>query len=120
MSKTGNSDGIDGMGHHPIITVGHPAAILPPWAVVSPILAAGLPPIITEVEPMAMVSGGPVQVTMSPAHAAGMKPISTLGHPGGRMGPPTWGTVPVTMGQACMSPTLAAGGIAKPPFDDQF
>ena len=43
--------------------------------------------------------------------AAGIPPMSTVGHPGGRMGPPTWGTVPLTMGQLCISVTLAAGGI---------
>jgi len=31
---------------------------------------------------------------------------------GGRIGPPTWGTTPVTIGQVCMSPAREAGGIA--------
>jgi hypothetical protein len=88
--------------------------IFPPWAVVSPILAAGMLPMITVVDPMAMVSGGPTQVAMSPTRAAGIKPINTVGQPGGIMGPPTWGIggVPgVTIGHICISPTLAAGGI---------
>src|SRR5262245_52740993 len=51
---------------------------------------------------------------MSPRRAAGTKPISTVGQPGGKIGPPTWGTggVPgVAMGQVCKSPTRAAGGM---------
>jgi hypothetical protein len=44
----------------PIITVKHPSTMVPPCAVESPILAAGFPPIITEADPMAIVSGGPV------------------------------------------------------------
>src|SRR5947209_15994452 len=35
----------------------------------------------------------------------------TVGSQGGMMGPPTWGTVPLTIGQVCMSPSRAAGGI---------
>lgn len=93
-------------------TVGQPRAIVPPWAVVSPILAAGWPPIRTAVDPKAITSGGPTQVAMSPCLAAGVPPIRTVGHPGGSIGPPTWGmgtTAGVCMGQMCMSPTLAAG-----------
>ena len=55
-----------------MITVGQPMMMLPPCAVVSPILAAGLPPIITVVEPLMIVSGGPTQVAMSPITAAGV------------------------------------------------
>jgi two-component system, OmpR family, response regulator MprA len=95
-----------------MITVGQPRTITPPWAVMSPIRAAGKPPIITRGEPMAIVSGGPAQVHMSLTLAAGSPPISTVGAPGGRIGPPTCGTTPVTMGQVCMSLTRAAGGIA--------
>src|SRR6478672_4368670 len=72
--------------------------------------AAGLPPIITFVEPMMIVSGGPTHVHMLPRVAAGRPAISTVGTPGGRMGPPTCGTTPVTIGQVCMSVTRAAGG----------
>jgi len=53
----------------PIITVGAPTTMLPPCAVVSPILAAGLPPIITVAEPLAMVSGGPTHTQLSPTTA---------------------------------------------------
>src|SRR4051812_30987461 len=78
----------------------------------SPIRAAGIPPIITVIEPLAITSGGPTQVAMSPTRAAGIPPIRTVTAPGGRIGPPTCGTTPVTIGQVCMSPTLAAGGMA--------
>jgi hypothetical protein len=79
--------------------------------VLSPWRAAGIPPIITVPDPAAIVSGGPVQVHISPTLAAGMPPIITVGQPGGMMGPPTWGTGPVVMGQMCMSPALAAIGM---------
>jgi hypothetical protein len=85
--------------------------ITPPCAVKSPIRAAGMNPIITVAEPLTMTSGGPAQVHISLTRAAGMNPIRTVGHPGGRIGPPTCGTTPVTMGQVCMSATLAAGGM---------
>ena len=81
----------------------------PPCAVLSPNLAAGMPPIFTVADPVAMVSGGPEQVTISPTLAAGAPPIITVGQPGGITGPPTCGTVPVTIGQTCISPILAAG-----------
>jgi hypothetical protein len=83
----------------------------PPWAVWSPIRAAGMPPIITFDEPIAIASGGPTHVAMSPTRAAGMPPIITVGAPGGRIGPPTCGFGPSESGQVCMSPTRAAGGI---------
>ena len=99
--------------HHPIITVGHPTLIVPPCAVLSPILAAGMPAIRTVVEPMAIVSGGPTQVHTSPTLAAGIPPIRTVGAPI-TIGPPTCGTPGgVTCGQTCMSDILAAGGIGK-------
>ena len=88
--------------------------MVPPWAVGSPIRAAGLLPISTVDEPLKMVSGGPVQVRISPAQAAGIFPISTWEFPGGDTGPPTCGIggVPgVCIGQECISPTLAAAGI---------
>jgi hypothetical protein len=71
--------------------------------------AAGMFPINTVADPLAIVSGGPVQVHISPIRAAGIPPMSTVGHPGGMMGPPTCGTTPVTIGQVCMSVTRAAG-----------
>ncbi len=95
-----------------MFTVAHPATMVPPCAVESPIRAAGLPPIITVADPFTMVSGGPVQVHISPTQAAGMPPINTAGAPGGIMEPPTWGTDPgCTIGQVCISPTLAAKAI---------
>jgi hypothetical protein len=97
--------------NYPIMTVGVPATILPPWAVESPIRAAGLPPINTVVDPIMMLSGGPVQIQVSPTTAAGIPPINTVGAPGPIIGPPTWGTTPVTKGQTCMSVILAAGGM---------
>jgi hypothetical protein len=69
-------------------------------------------PISTVGQPPTMESGGPVQVAISPMRAAGWPPTRTVALPGGRIGPPTWGTggVPgVTIGQVCMSPTRAAG-----------
>jgi hypothetical protein len=73
----------------PIITVGQPTVIVPPWAVMSPCLAAGVPPIITVADPIATVSGGPVHKSISPTLAAGIPPIITVGQPGGRTVPPT-------------------------------
>lgn len=74
--------------------------------------AADLPPILTVVLHGGMiVSGGPTQVHLSPAVAAGKLPINTVGTPGGKIGPPTCGTGPVVAGQACISETRAAGGI---------
>jgi hypothetical protein len=70
-------------------------------------------PIITVADPATMVSGGPVQVHMSPTLAAGMFAIITVGQPAGMTGPPTCGVDGgVTIGQVCMSPTLAAIGIS--------
>src|SRR5436309_6059291 len=83
----------------------------PPWAVMSPIRAAGIPPINTVNEPIAITSGGPTQVAISLTRAAGILPINTVGQHGGNIGPPTCGTTPVTIGQVCISPTLAAGGM---------
>ena len=66
-------------------------------------------PIMTVADPFMMVSGGPAQVSMSPMVAAGKPPIRTVVVPGGRIGPPTWGTSPVTIGQTCISVMRAAG-----------
>ena len=105
----------------PIITVGHPIIMLPPWAVLSPILAAGRPPIITVALPAAMLSGGPAQVHMPPTVAAGIPPTITVGAPGGITGPPMCGLPPGSiMGQMCMSPTLAADGIIIFLFSPSF
>src|SRR3954451_5241183 len=60
-------------------------------------------------EPSAITSGGPTQTHMSPTLAWGNMPVSTVMAAGGRIGPPTWGTIPVTIGQTCMSVTRAAG-----------
>jgi hypothetical protein len=77
----------------------------------SPILAAGIPPIKTVAEPITIESGGPIQVHKSPVRAAGKPPINTVAQPGGNTGPPTCGTTPVTIGQTCISEIRAAGGI---------
>ena len=71
----------------------------------------------TVAEPFTMESGGPTHVAMLPTVAAGTLPMSTVGTPGGIIGPPTCGTggtggtVGFCMGHVCISPTLAAGGI---------
>src|SRR5690554_4105152 len=59
-----------------------------------------------------MVSGGPAQTHMSPITAAGFPPINTVGTPGPDTGPPTCGGGGVpgfNMGQTCILPTVAAG-----------
>src|SRR5688572_3356010 len=102
------------MVYPPIITVKHPNTIDPPWAHVSPILAAGLPPISTVADPITILSGGPTQVHISPITAAGSFPINTVGTPGPVTGPPTCGTggnPGVTIGHTCISVSRAAGGI---------
>src|SRR3954463_1915846 len=93
----------------PIITVGKPNTIVPPCAVLSPILAAGLPPIKTVTDPFIIESGGPTHVHILPKVAAGKPPIKTLGTPGGKIGPPTCGiggNPGVTIGHTCMSVIL--------------
>src|SRR5687768_8888827 len=90
----------------PKSTVTSPLTTIPPCTLVSPILAAGLPPIKIPVDPNAIVSGGPTQVHISPITAAGIPPINTVGQPGPTMGPPTCGTggnPGVTIGQVCIS-----------------
>lgn len=106
----------DGVGYPPIMTWGKPSTMVPPWAQLSPMRAAGLLVIRTVALPMAMVSGGPTQTAMSPMTAAGMLPINTVGAPGPVMGPPTCGIggVPgVAIGQTCMSVRRAAGGMPE-------
>ena len=95
-------------------TVGHPVAMTPPCAVISPIRAAGMYPIITVVDPCAIKSGGPTHVQRVESVAAGMPPIMTVVFAGGKIGPPTWGIggVPgVAKGHVCKSPERAAGFI---------
>ena len=53
----------------------------------SPIRAAGMPPIRTVKAPIAITSGGPTQTAMSPTRAAGRPPIRTVTASGGRIGP---------------------------------
>lgn len=93
----------------PIRTVKHPSTMTPPCAVLSPSRAAGWPPISTVGEPATIESGGPTHMAISPKRAAGSPPINTVGAPGAETGPPTWGTIPVTMGQVCRSVSRAAG-----------
>jgi hypothetical protein len=94
----------------PICTVGNPPTITPPWAVISPCLAAGLPPINTDVLPFTITSGGPAQTHMSETTDAGNPPISTFATEGPVTGPPTCG-LGVAKGQVCISVILAAEGI---------
>src|SRR5690554_3995790 len=93
----------------PIKTVGQPKITFPPCTVLSPIRAAGLPLNNTVVLPIAILSGGPTQTHMLPMVAAGRLPINTVGAPGETMGPPTCGTIPVVMGQICISVIREAG-----------
>jgi hypothetical protein len=69
---------------------------------------------------MAMVSGGPTQVQLSPTTAAGMPPTSTVGTPGPITGPPTCGMglgkAGVCMGHVCMSVMRAANAIDHTAF----
>ena len=58
-----------------------------------------------------------IEATLTPTRAAGKNPIKTVGQHGGMIGPPTWGTTPVTIGHVCMSVSLAAGGIFLFLFD---
>jgi hypothetical protein len=75
---------------------------------------------MTVADPAAIVSGVPTHTSMSPDLAAGMPAISTVGHPGGKIGPPTCGTGPGSaIGQVCMSPTRAAGGMTFVLSSDQ-
>src|SRR5665213_4197290 len=108
---------VGGPGDYPpIITVGQPRMMEPPCAVGSPMRAAGLPPIITVVEPMTIESGGPTHTHISPTTDAGMFPIKTVGAPGPVTGPPTCGTggsPGVTIGQTCMSVRRAAIGMVN-------
>ena len=83
--------------------------ITPPCIVVSNMRAAGSPPTRTVNAPCTIMSIGPTQIAMSVIRACGIMQVSTLIWHGGMIGPPTCGTSPVTIGQVCMSVTLAAG-----------
>jgi hypothetical protein len=74
--------------------------------------AAGMPPMNTVAEPITIMSGGPTQKRRSDTRAAGSPPIKTVGMPGGRIGPPTWGTRTLIIGQICKSVIRAANGIS--------
>ena len=98
------------------MTVVAPKTIVPPCAVISPTLAAGLLLIMTVAEPLTIVSDAPTQTQLSPTSAAVKFSISTVGAPGPVTGPPTCGIggiAGVCIGQVCMSVNLAAGGIAS-------
>jgi hypothetical protein len=69
--------------------VGEPIMIMPPCTVGSINLAAGRKLIITPIDPMTIISGGPTQVAIVVTVAAGSISISTVGTPGGSIGPPT-------------------------------
>ena len=90
------------------MTVAQPRTTDPPCEVKSPILAAILLPINTVALPIAIESTEPTQTDISPTQTAGRLPISTVDKPGPEIAPPTWGTVPVTIGHKHVSPTLAA------------
>ncbi len=62
-----------------------------------------------------MESGGPTQMRRSPLRAAGRPPIFTLGEPA-TTGPPTCGTLAVTLGQTCIDVNVAAGFPMKTSF----
>jgi hypothetical protein len=97
-----------------------PKITLPPCAVLSPILTAGFPAIITDEEPTINESGGPAQTQLSPTIAAGSPPISTVLFPPGNNGPPTWGFGPSDIGQVCISVALAAAPILIQIDDTSF
>jgi len=100
---------VGSMGSVPMKTVAQPVTMTPPWTVVSPSLAAGLPPISTVGSPVAMASGGPMQAAWSPTRAAGIPPTQ-YGWAAPQDGPPTCGFGPgSTWGQVCISPIRAAG-----------
>src|SRR5262249_27709490 len=89
--------------------VGKPITTTPPWPVMSPIRAAGMPPIIVVKLPIAIMSGPPAHTAGSQTRAAGIPPIITVTAPGGMIGPPTCRTTPVHIGAALR----AVGGGAR-------
>ena len=76
----------------------------------SPMRAAGFPPINTVADPLTITSGGPTHKHISPTTAAGNPAINTFGAEVLMMGPPTCGTIGVN-GQVCMSVIRAANGM---------
>jgi hypothetical protein len=72
-----------------MMQVGDPIMIIPPCTVGSISRAAGRKLIITPSDPMTIMSGGPTHVAIDVTVAAGRKSMSTVGAPGGRIGPPT-------------------------------
>ena len=63
----------------------------PPGSItMSPMQAAGLPPMITVGDPLTMTSVPPLHAARSPARAAGSPPMNTLTAPA-TAGPPTCG-----------------------------
>jgi hypothetical protein len=114
-NSLGHGASLPAVTYPPIMTVGQPATIVPPWAVLSPRRAAGFLQIRTVAEPLMMESGGPTHTHMLPKVAEGIIPIRTVGPPGETIGPPTWGTgtgAGVTIGHTCISVIRAAGGMA--------
>src|ERR1700751_485434 len=98
-----------------MITVGHPAVMLPPCAGEGPCRAAPLPPINTVREPLTMLSGGPAHVHDVPTVAAGLLPMNTVGTPGGMIGPPVCGLPPgLASRHVWLSPTRAAMDMFRP------
>src|ERR1051325_723876 len=98
-----------------MMTVAHPAVMLPPCAVESPCRAAPLPPSNTVREPLTTLSGGPLHVHCVPRIAAGFPPLRTVGAPGGMIGPPVCGLPPgLASGQVWLSPTRAAMDMSRP------
>lgn len=73
-----------------------------------PTYATGLPPTITFASPCIMVAiiPQPVQITLSPIRAISLLFNVIPGAPVIII-PPICGTVPVTIGQLCVSPTVA-------------
>jgi hypothetical protein len=79
--------------------VGAPGPVTkPPWAQVLVSLVTGRPMARTVGLPMITLSGGPTHIARSPMHETGRPMASTVGAPGPVIGPPTWGTGPVSMG----------------------
>lgn len=78
-----------------------------------------MPAISTVDDPVMMLAGGPAQTAMSPILAAGSPPMKTVGAPGGRMGPPTCGAPPgVEAGQPWRSVMRAAAGMGSVDLDE--
>src|SRR6478736_10189860 len=101
-----------------MITVGQPGpgTMGAPCRLWSASRAAGKPPIITVMLPMAIPLGAGETQTIPPgialATAAGIPPISTVGTAAaGVIGPPTCGLGPSINGHIAMSPARRAGPV---------